>query len=283
MSQLTKFCLVLIVLCALVFWNNPASATSENEDMPNLLQVNAWNANFGVSENYVEDSYKDFIKTFPKGHVDKLKDPAGNVAGIVFYYYDQSSKGYGALYYDSTGKKTSPGCSNDLIFYDSYKGDGSSTTEEVKDDTQEENSEDESDEKVTDDTGTTYNDLLDVLEEDDTNEKEFSSSKECAKSLINGLPDRFHKDAVLVKATFKATGSTGKHLIRYCAGIETSDEGLVYIDSYSGKAGNGIDKRVTVLKAGQKWKAESACKSCSGDETGRYNRGKVSKVQEMDL
>ncbi len=283
MKRLTKFCIVLLILCALIFWNNPASAKSENKDMPTLLQVKAWNTNFGSPSNYVDASYKDFIKTFPAGHVDKMKDSVGNVAGIVFYYYDPaSSKGYGALYYDASGKAMSPGCNNGITFYDSYTGDGSSITEEVTEETQEDTNE-ESDEEVTDDSGTTYDDLLDELEEDDTSEQSFSSSKDCAKSLISNLPEKFRKDAVLVKATFKATGSTGKHLIRYCAGIETSDEGLVYIDSYSGKSGNGIDKRVTVLKAGQKWQAESACKSCSGDETGRYNRGKVLKVQEIDL
>jgi hypothetical protein len=127
----------------------------------------------------------------------------------------------------------------------------------------------------------TYAALLEFLADDNTNENSFKSSKSCAMALEENLVNEGW-GSKLEKATFKATGKTGKHLIRYCVGIETSDEGTVYIDSYSGKAGDGIDKRVTVLEAGKKWKAESADGICPHDQEGRYNRGKVLKVKIIE-
>lgn len=293
-KKMIKVGTVFILLIALIAVCNSASASTKNSEMPLCKDVLDWKGNLKFSKgNFVNSAYDSYIEMFPAGHTDKIQDSGGNVIGVVFYYYDpESSKEYGSMYYDINGNEMGIGCNSGCTLTDSYTGVSKKVVEtkskqtktkekidkiKIYDETKDLEEDDEEEEDDIE-LGNTYADLLKFLDKDNTNKKGFGSSRECSEYLINELPSEFQKDAKLVKAYFKK-GDNGKYRVRYCVGIETSDEGTVYIDSYSGKAGNGIDKRVTVLKAGQRWQAESADGTCPYDETGRYNRGKVLKIK----
>jgi hypothetical protein len=116
----------------------------------------------------------------------------------------------------------------------------------------------------------TYSDLVDFLIEDDTNEHVFKSSKKCSKALLYNL-DEANWEVSLVKVTLEDEK-------RYCVAVDTSDEGLVYIDCFT-VGGGAIDKRVTQLEKGEQWLAESVDGTCPLDDDGFYNRGIVEKIR----
>jgi hypothetical protein len=122
----------------------------------------------------------------------------------------------------------------------------------------------------------TYRDLVTFLASDDTNKQSFSSSRKCSEYLISHLTQAGW-EAKLKKAYFGKNPSTGRYKVRYCVEVKVDDQGIANIDSFS-STGNGIDKRVTQLKAGKQWLASSADGTCPYDATGLYNRGNVTNV-----
>lgn len=276
MKALKQICIAFLIMIVAV---SSVTAQTENKDLPPEKELRSFIDGIDASDNYLSYITELSQTEHPTWKWDLWSDR------VSFYYCDSgSSKGYGSIYLDSTGNEVAQSCSGSCKLVKSYIGEAEPINKDVvklEADVDESEIEDEEDNTVGTETRTTYADLLKFLEKDNTNEKGFGSSKECSIHLISKLPDDFKDESKLVKAYFKKD-SNGKYTIRHCVGIETSDEGLVYIDSYSGKTGSGIDKRVTVLEVGQRWQAESADGTCPYDETGRYNRGKVLKIKIVD-
>lgn len=260
----------VITLCLFALLASTASAETENKDLPTQGEISDFIAGIPVSENYVSTVFETVKDQQPTWKCDTWEDQNG-IEYISLYYTSDSSKGYGSVYYNENGNVVGPACGLIFKLIDSYKGEyvSSENSENVDSKDVDEEPEEEEESEEEDDSKQDYSDLMNFLDEDDTNTEKFSKSKTCANALIDSLEDN-DWSAKLVKVIYK---SNDKKYSRYIAEVETDDEGTVYIDSYG-----GIDKRVTQLEKGKQWLAESACGTCPNDSEGKYNKGIVMKI-----
>lgn len=259
---------LIITLCIIALVASVASAETRNEDLPSENELISLTENFKVSDNYVTEMSACIQNDHPTRKYDiweYIDIDEGNTRKVISVYYRDptSSKGYGSLYYDETGRRITRMCGVEYKLIESYKGEPEKATKDVEEEEVEEEVEEEEDE------GQTYSDLESFLDKDGTNNEKFSKSKDCATALISALENNGWTTE-LVKVVYK-TGD--KKYSRHIVEVETNDEGTVWIDSYG-----GIDKRVTQLETGKQWLAESACGTCRYDGEGKYNRGIVMKI-----
>lgn len=101
------FCLIAFVVCS------TASAETANEDLPSLEQVLTFVDS--VSDQNIGSISEASLESNPTWKWDTWKDTEGNEY-ISFYYVSDSSKGYGSVYFDNSGKKTVIPCGDyDLV------------------------------------------------------------------------------------------------------------------------------------------------------------------------